>query len=292
MSTDPFDYTELKEALEDTITQGRTQKMGEKEEWSEKMMKTITEVALQAIREYHQPERSVKPEIQTYRGSRRPEALIAFLSKLENAFQIKGYVSDQQKITYFARHLEDSAQVWWNAFQGKALEWTYEHVIVLFKEAFLDANYEITLKKRLFASKQVGSVASYVSFFRETLLQLKNDYASNELYKDLFLFGLKPFVESQVRAQQPASLESAITIALEIGSVSGSTKGTGGHTSKRFRETSHGEPMEVDQLEIDEVDIQNAREKRYDKYKCYYCQQYGHVKKDCTKRLKDRGQSM
>lgn len=236
---------------------------------------------------------SVKPEIGTYDGTRSAEKVLAFISKLESSFQIKGMTNDKDKVLYFARHLEGSAQIWWSAVYNQFINGEYQQLITEFKENFIDANYMINLKRRFFTMKQTGSVAGYVTTFRDVCRQLEPGYAGEELCKDLFLNGLIPNVQSQVRAQQPMSIESAIIIALEVGSVAGT------NAKGMIRRNHLGyAPMDVDNVEIDGDNVNiEAFEHSRGVVKCFYCKKRGHMKKDCLKRkgdlerLKGQGQS-
>lgn len=71
----------------------------------------------------------------------KPETVMAFFyPNLDSAFMIKSYQKDPLKIKYFTRHLEGFAQIWWANFKVDVEQSAYEHVVPLFKEAFLDAN--------------------------------------------------------------------------------------------------------------------------------------------------------
>lgn len=238
---------------------------------------------------------SVKPEIGTYDGTRSAEKVLAFISKLESTFEIKGMVKEQDKILYFARHLEGSAQIWWSAVHNQFANGGYKQLIAEFKENFIDANYMINLKRRFFSMRQTGSVAGYVTAFRDICRQLEPGYAGEELCKDLFLNGLIPNVQSQVRAQQPMSVEAAIMIALEVGSV------TGTNAKGIMRKNNLGySPMDVDNVELDDqgnfINVEAFEQSRGD-MKCFFCKKRGHLKRDCIKRkkyieqLKGQGQS-
>ena len=102
-------------------------------------------------------------------------------------------------------------------------------------------------------------------------------------------------MQSQVRAQQPMSVEAAIMIALEVGSV------TGTNAKGIMRKNNLGySPMDVDNVELDDqgnfINVEAFEQSRGD-MKCFFCKKRGHLKRDCIKRkkyieqLKGQGQS-
>lgn len=245
---------------------------------------------------------SIKPEIATYDGTRKPEKVLAFLSALDNAFELKNMHEDHLKTLYFGRHLTGHAQLWWASVHNEVIDTPYDYLVQRFKDDFLDANYMVTVKKKLFSLRQIGSVASYVTFFRELRRQLENDYASEQFYKDIFINGLAPAVQTQVKALTPDTVDQAIRISLEIGSVIGGNNqggrrnnSQGNNGNRTIRNSNYFGPaaMDVDQVEVDEVNTnEDSSAARWKNVKCFHCKNKGHIKKNCPERLKDNGQSL
>lgn len=286
-----FNLNDLSEALDEVAEEINPRPMSQ---LTEEVITRITQAAAQAAVAQvagmvPAREVSVRPEIPTYDGTRKAVDVLAFMSQLENAFELKGFTTDTQKINYFARHLVKDAQVWWNDVKAEMGRLPFNNVLELFKEAFIDANYQINVKRRLFSLKQTGSVASYVTSFRAIHRQCEPDYASEQLYKDLFLFGLEPNVQSQVRAQDCATLEACIRTALNVGSVQRNqpSRRSGNDRSRSARPTSYSASSNFgngDMMDVDAVNLEDNS--RYAKYKCFHCKQIGHIKEQCPKRLK------
>lgn len=264
-------------------------------EQNEQMVSLLTNVALQAVREFSMMQKmdvsSVKPDFTTYKGSRNPRDVFAFLAKIDQNLRQKQVEDDLDKINYFIKHLEGDAQIWWaRVARSLEQEGTYECVVRAFKEAFLDANYDINYKRKFKGMRQFNSVADYVRDYRELMRQFPPGYTLEDLFKDFFLLGLKPNVQAQVRALEPANVDRAMVIALEVGSAFGSGYGNSNSGFNKAQGTkssmanNHFGPAPMD---IDEIKASNAE--KYANHVCNACGKLGHIMRICP--LNSQGQS-
>lgn len=262
-------------------------------ESNEQMVNLLTNVALQAVREFAMMQRvdvsSVRPDFTTYKGSRSPKEVLAFIAKVDQNLKQKQVKDDVEKINYFVKHLEGDAQIWWSRVSSSMeQESSYHSVIDAFKEAFLDPNHEIDFKRRFKTIRQFSSVADYVRDYRELMSQFPPNYSLEDLFRDFFLIGLKSNVQAQVRATEPINVDRAMTIALEVGS--SYTNPYRNSANRFYKPPSTNNTPSQNHLGAEPMDIDGIEaSKRYRPPVCFKCGRTGHKRPDCP--LKEEGQS-
>lgn len=138
-----------------------------------------------------------------------------FVYQTDLYFDACGISADQQRIAFAATLLRDHALSWWRSTEGKANQpSTWAGFKSAIKAYFQPAQVEQFARDKLSRLRQLKSVSTYTSLFRQLALDI-SDSTDSELAA-LYRRGLKSEVALQVSFANPATLEDSIHTALRI----------------------------------------------------------------------------
>ena len=81
------------------------------------------------------------------------------------------------------------------------------------KKAFRDVDHEHRLRQKLSILRQTQSVQAYIAAFRGIVVELGDEAPNDNDQLYMFIAGLKPAVQLQVRLQRPKLLTEAEELA-------------------------------------------------------------------------------
>lgn len=154
-----------------------------------------------------------------YTGLLSATAARQWLFLLECYFAASFIVEDQLKRNVFAALLSGPAAIWWECLTlnhpAAARSWPDVRAALLAE--FEPVDRQQSLMDTFFSLRQTGPVSAYAAQFRSLLQQLQH---CQPVALHLFLGGLKPPIQLQVRVAQPATLSAAITLAVAVDTIS------------------------------------------------------------------------
>ena len=260
------------------------------------------------------------PQPQKFRGVREGPKVLEWTHQAETYLRAAGLYDDPQGVWHISTFFEDDAAVWWRLQCDKikkrilAAPKNWEELAKVLIAQFQIFNHETSIRDRYTALRQTTSVSSYITRFRELVVELPGETEAQQVYQ--FLKGLKPEIQARTRTHKPTTLNLAMDIADEADRANyhayrGSSRPTTQMTSAatRFganlgRPRSGVQPMDVGTVRQQSRntdqghDETNARistvtpaqphelQRLRQENRCFYCRKHGHLARDCPKKKK------
>lgn len=133
--------------------------------------------------------------------------------------------------------------------------------------------------------RQISSVAKYASDFYEIHLHLPSRSESDRIYD--FIHGLKPHIAQAVALQRPATLDSAVELAIKADSISFNLSKPSLAVRRNPAPSSGPSPMDLGQITAKPfhrhppAKPQPSDQPRRRTIICYNCRQPGHIASHC-----------
>ncbi len=106
---------------------------------------------------------------------------------------------------FLVSFLKDDALTWWRSFSRDDLrifdQITIDEIFEGLRAQFSDIDRNMKLRSKIFNLRQQGSVAQYITTFRQLQLELGTERLDDIVARDMFLRGLKPAVQQWVMMQ-------------------------------------------------------------------------------------------
>lgn len=124
-------------------------------------------------------------------------------------------LNDQNKITYVSTLLTKTAAIWWyTLLRSQKSPTTWDEFTKAIRKEFVPEDHERRARAKLRACKQNGTVAKYLSGFRNIVLTIP-DISGGEKW-DKFVSGLKPKLQFEVRKSNCFDFDEATKIAMRV----------------------------------------------------------------------------
>jgi hypothetical protein len=158
-----------------------------------------------------------KPDTFSGTVSRRTPADV-WLFGLETFFTATHIQHPEQRISFAAAQLRDSAATWWRKMLHDKTEInTWQQFKDAFIKQFIPVATKETARSTLHGMKQDRrTAASYCDVFTQTLLQLESGEMSAEDQLFLFKRGLNKDIAAHLAIMRPKTLEEAMSLAQQV----------------------------------------------------------------------------
>lgn len=217
------------------------------------------------------------PEV--YGGKRDYLVVNTWLYKVEQYFRIMDLFNpgvltiEANRVMFASTFLSGTASIWWyRLVQANSVPTTWQEFSTALKHEFVSADHVRRARDKLCKLKQVRSVSTYVTDFRNVILTIP-DITPREKF-DKFTDGLKNDIRVEVLKSNASNFEEAAQIALRVdgaiwsGSQVGRTR-PGGHAN------ATPTPMEIAHIEVGRKKKEAQRQKDREKNACYVCHTAG-----------------
>jgi hypothetical protein len=158
-----------------------------------------------------------KPDTFNGTASRRTPADV-WLFGLETFFTATQIQHPEQRISFAAAQLRDSAATWWRKMLHDKVEInTWQQFKDAFVKQFIPVASKDTARSTLHEMKQDRrSIVSYCDAFTQSLLQLESGDMSAEDQLFLFKRGLNKDIAAHLAIMRPKTLEEAMSLAQQV----------------------------------------------------------------------------
>ena len=160
-----------------------------------------------------------------------------FLFQCEQYFEASGVPEDKQ-VPVASTLLEDSALTWWRQHRSSWPALTLEeriHTWPQFKgilqRMFTPVTEKSVARERLYNLRQLGSVQTYTSLFRQLTFDIDDMGEADKL--SFYIRGLKSAVKVQLALREPNTLEEAMAAAEQVDVALNRAEGSMGTPSPR-----------------------------------------------------------
>ena len=168
------------------------------------------------------------------RGNKPPSE---FMFQCEQYFEASGVPEDKQ-VPVASTLLEDSALTWWRQHRSSWPALTLEeriHTWPQFKgilqRMFTPVTEKSVARERLYNLRQLGSVQTYTSLFRQLTFDIDDMGEADKL--SFYIRGLKSAVKVQLALREPNTLEEAMAAAERVDVALNRAEGSMGTPSPR-----------------------------------------------------------
>ncbi|KAG1468527.1 hypothetical protein G6F56_003781 [Rhizopus delemar] len=268
----------------------------------EKLLLALTERPSTEAKRYrvHEPD--------LFYGERSSLAVSTWLDSLTTYYELV-QISDEEKTLYASTLLRGDAQLWWSRLKNnEEYPANWEAFCHLFADEFKPLNSELAARDRLAALFQHGTVSRYISDFRSVQLQISDLSKGDAL--DKFIRGLQKPIRVAVRTRCPNTLSAAETMALAIESATDgfvhipnsddfgirAQNVSQRMVSPSLQPTITDDPMDLDAIRaaLNAIGLSRSKNSRWSappkegkKVRCYGCNGYGHIKRECPTWIKN-----
>lgn len=161
---------------------------------------------------------------------------------------------EEYKINFTVNLLKEEAMHWWQGLvraEGTHPYPTFEAFKRGFLSQFAPVNGNAVARDRLDALRQTGTVEAYISAFNKVTARITDLSAAETLHR--FVKGLRPTVNAWVKTKGCTTLHEAMSAAQAVGDY-----GAPGIP------TQHGDPMDVDaiELEVNALSMRRPKDRR------------------------------
>lgn len=214
-----------------------------------------------------------------------------WVHQMELAFEAH-QTADNKKVVNAALCLKDDAAQWYMSLVvhhgGKPYHSWSDFASNIVKR-FEPKNLQLHLRKQLQGIKQDAAVREYIGRFQSVLSQVDGSMLEADKVT-YFVDGLKPDLRYELYKHAPPTLEEAICLTEDIYNALGAIQGQGFHARDATSFPTPPGPgptaMEVDSLERRDRN-RNADPPR--PFRCYNCQGFGHIARNCSSRRRGNG---
>ena len=219
-----------------------------------------------------------------FNGSRDFLVVNTWLYKVEQYFVLvqvanaNVVLSDANRISFATTLLTGTAAVWWyTVLKANEVPQSWDSFVAAIRREFIPEDHERRARDSLRACKQSGSVATYLSNFRNIVLTIPDMSASEKW--DKFVSGLKPKIQFEVRKSSCVEFEEATKIAMRVeaafAGVSSDPTSSGSVSSPSATGGAAYEPMEIDNTEIRRTERSKQRLQDIRNNACFKCHKSG-----------------
>ena len=214
-----------------------------------------------------------------------------WVHQMELAFEAH-QTADNKKVVNAALCLKDDAAQWYMSLvvhHGGKPHHSWDDFANDIVKRFEPKNLQLHLRIQLQGIKQDAAVREYIGRFQNLLSQVDGSMLEADKVT-YFVGGLKPDLRYELYKHAPQTLEAAIHLAEDIYNAMGTIQGQGFRareaTSVHTPSETGPAMMEVDGLERRDSN-RNAGPPR--SFRCYNCQGFGHIARNCPSRRRDNG---
>lgn len=217
-------------------------------------------------------------------------------------------MNEASKVAMAAAFLRENAAVWWEHLQENVQSGHREPITTCAEFAkALQAQFgghdrEKNARDLLATLTQTHSVQAYTKRFQELLIMIGRERYTDSEMQHRYVFGLKPWLQQIVKADEPDSLEDTMRKAERIASVRvvGAPHRKSGRdiyrNQGRFKGNSHGNsdnleagpaPMDCDQVTVSRPKLTAEEKERLRKNNgCFYCREenVSHSARNCPQK--------
>lgn len=256
-------------------------------------------------------EMKLKPIVPSkYSGTRDIVTLDSWISSV-NSYFILSHAKTPYIYYSLTTLLDGEAGVWfrYTYSETQASTLTWPTVRDTLRQYFTPVNHLHQLQNVYTTLRQTTTVDAYTTRFSEVILQLAaNDVIiPDQMLLHQYIHGLKPATRLQVQIENPASLREAARIATTYDTIRFATRTPFSQYENTTRspfynpknEDNRGEPMQLDNLVLNEIEIDALHTKASQSSKqltkltaedrqhlrklgaCFKCRQPGHMAREC-----------
>lgn len=241
--------------------------------------------------------------------------LRTFLTQMDAYLRMERarFPSEEAKVMFVSTFLRGPAMNWFEPIMRDRLGNDLENQDEITKEVFGDyeefkrrlertfgnVDETRTAERKLRRLRQTGSAAAYASEFQQVMSHLLWDESAQIA---LFESGLKNEIKREmIHRERPTRIDQMMELAIQIDNQiyewqrdqyearqwrSGKHRSYGRYQSNEKRRVTKRDPYGPEPMEIDATDQKNKGKKP--ERKCYYCDQTGHMVRNCKKRKQDQ----
>lgn len=238
-------------------------------------------------------------------GERSSLAVTTWIDSLATYYDLVR-MNENERTLYASTLLRGDAQLWWSRLKNnEECPANWESFCQLFADEFKPLNSELAARDKLAVLFQHGTVSRYISEFRSVQLQISDLSKGDAL--DKFIRGLQQPIRVAVRTRGPVTLSAAESMALAIESASDGPvclRNTDDLSTRAQRVIPPSlqapipdDPMDLDVLRqaLNAIGYPRSSKgprwsgppKEGRKIRCYGCNGYGHIKRECPTWVKN-----
>ncbi|KAK9733199.1 hypothetical protein RND81_04G050900 [Saponaria officinalis] len=249
-----------------------------------------------AVAAYRQVDKHLKIDIPDFSGSLNPDKLLEWLRDVERAFEYKSY-NDFKAFKVATLKLKGYASLWYEtlknqrAKEGKEPIRSWSKLKKKLMGKFVTKDYSQDVFIQMSKLKQDDQpVESYLRKFEQLTLQCEiTEKPEQKIAR--FLEGLNERIAEKVRMQPLWSFDNVVNLSLKVEKM-GKTKVLNPKATPKLVQTKtyHGArigetPKPTTNPALDKGKMPTGQKTsvtpKEDKRKCFQCQGYGHLRKEC-----------
>lgn len=218
-----------------------------------------------------------------YDGKRDPLAISTWVYCMQKYLE-HCRVKPTMAHDYASTYLEGRALTWYRAYQadvqsGQEFQFqNFDDFAERLKDEFTPQDTAEIAREKIYNSRQVGSVSSYVKRYID-LMEFVPTMAVEDRVQ-LFVRGLKPAIRTQVKLQNVRTLTEA-TRAAEVVEEASNPWGQPYSVSQRPRNYSSHDDR---QKSTTSINVASATQKPKKTITCFVCGRPGHMARDCRQK--------
>ena len=225
------------------------------------------------------------PQPPKFKGADKSPRILEWTHQAGQFLKSAGLEHHVTGVWHITNFLSDEAAVWWRLYcadveNGRApMINNWAELKNLMLSRFTEINRIVAIKDRYHQLSQTGSVSTYISRFRELVVELPDETEWDRVYQ--FLKGLKPAIQANTRTHKPKTLEQAMDIADEADRAIYRANNRGG---SRAYPNSGGQgrgngpkPMDLGAVTLSDQEKQRCIRDGL----CFICKKPDHAARDC-----------
>lgn len=220
-----------------------------------------------------------KPDVFT---GKKPAELHAWLVGMKTYLELTRVDLDSEEAAvYAATYLREDALRWYDLQVEKAAPDAafadYHDLKTALTDIFLPGDQEANARTRLDNLKQTGAASAYNAAFNALVCRISSMSEADQVHR--YVAGLKQHVQVQVRFKNPHTLTEAQSHAVLVDDITWNNR-TRVVVSAPAANSSGGRQSGPTPMELG---AHQAADSRYATYRCNYCKEIGHIRRDCLK---------